>query len=85
MFKYVSIMFKGVQTMFKHVTTSWEKFYELAFGGCRPRTPARGVLARGGMRPWGTVGPFSLIFQFFEKKQKLKKHICVNFEKLYKT
>ena len=81
MFKYVSIMFKGVQTMFKHVTTSWEKFYELAFGGCRPRTPARGVLARGGMRPWGTVDPFWLIFQFFEKNKNLKKKVCANFEK----
>ena len=23
-----------------HHTTTWEKIYELAFGGCRPRTPA---------------------------------------------
>ena len=76
MFKYVSIMFKGVQTMFKHVTTSWEKFYELAFGGCRPRTPARGVLARGGMRPWGTVDPFWLIFHL-KKNENFEKKVYI--------
>ena len=32
------------------------------------------------MRPWGTVDPFWLIFNFFEKKQEFENNIGVNFE-----
>ena len=39
-------------------------------GASRPRTPARGVRARGGMRPWGTVGAFWLIFHDFSNFEK---------------
>ena len=38
---------------------------EIFPGARRPRTPARGVIARGVIRPWGTVGAFWPVLMIF--------------------
>ena len=52
-------------------------------GASRPRTPARGVCARGVLLV--PFGRFLMIFQIFEKIKDLKKKRLQFFKKYYKS